>query len=117
MCFKSTCRAHSFFCVCSKSDVNAGGMCQITSIPTRGEIIKASLNLTAKHPVQALYEYNKLMNYPPPKFRDQWGPAGGWRFDIELGPRTFSCPRFSPKKKDAKAEACKYALQQLGINL
>jgi len=85
--------------------------------PTRGEIIGATLNLTTKHPVSALYEYNRSMKYPPPKFKDRWGPGGGWAFDIELGPRSYSCPWFRDNKKAAKAEACRYALQQLGIHI
>ena len=69
----------------------------------------------ANHPIQAVYEYNRKVNNPPPKFMERWGPGGGWAFDIELGPVIYSCPWFSPKKKDAKAEACKYALSQLGV--
>jgi len=85
--------------------------------PTRGEVIGATLNLTTKHPVSALYEYNRSMKYPAPKFKDRWGPGGGWAFDVELGPHTYSCPWFRDNKKSAKAEACKYALQQLGIHI
>ena len=72
-------------------------------------------NLTSRHPVSALYEYNRRMNYPQPKFYERWGPGGGWAYDIELGPQTYSCPRFHVKKKDAKADGCKYVLQQLGL--
>ena len=72
-------------------------------------------NLTSRHPVSALYEYNRRMNYPQPKFYERWGPGGGWAYDIELGPQTYSCPRFHAKKKDAKADGCKYVLQQLGL--
>ena len=71
-------------------------------------------NLNNKHPVSAVYEYKGRMNYPPPKFKEVWGPGGTWAFDVTLGPHTYSCPRFRQKKKDAKAEACKYALQMLG---
>ena len=71
-------------------------------------------NLNNKHPVSAVYEYKGRMNYPPPKFKEVWGPGGTWAFDVTLGPHTFSCPRFRTKKKDAKAEACRYALQMLG---
>ena len=77
--------------------------------------MQATMNLTSKHPVQAMYEYNKRMNYPPPRFFERWGPGGGWAFDVQVGPKTYSSPWFHQKKKDAKAEACKYALQQLGI--
>merc|ERR1711874_219072 len=71
-------------------------------------------SLNNKHPVSAVYEYKGRMNYPPPKFKEVWGPGGTWAFAVTLGPHTFSCPRFRQKKKDAKAEACKYALQMLG---
>ena len=72
-------------------------------------------HIVANHPIQAVFEYNRRMNNPPPKFMERWGPGGGWAFDIELGPVIYSCPWFSPKKKEAKAEACKYALSQLGV--
>ena len=74
--------------------------------------IPSSLN--NKHPVSAVYEYKGRMNYPPPKFKEIWGPGGTWAFAVTLGPHTFSCPRFKTKKREAKAEACKYALQMLG---
>ena len=68
----------------------------------------------SKHPVTAIYEYIRRMGYPPARFKERWGPGGGWAFDVSVGPHTFSCPLFQTKKKDAKAEACKYALKMLG---
>ena len=85
--------------------------------PMRSQDSQASMELSARHPVQGLFEYAKRMKYPAPRFHDRWGPGGGWAFDVDLGPRTYSSPWFRIKKKDAKAEACKYALQQLGINV
>jgi len=83
--------------------------------PSRGEIYSASLGLADKHPVSAVYEYSNRMKYPKPGFEERWGPGGGWAFAVTLGPDTYSSPWFKPKKRDAKMEACRYALQQLGI--
>jgi len=83
--------------------------------PSRGEIYSASLGLADKHPVSAVYEYSNRMKYPKPGFEERWGPGGGWAFAVTLGPNTYSSPWFKPKKRDAKMEACRYALQQLGI--
>jgi len=87
----------------------------INEPPDRGEIYTASLGLANKHPVSAVYEYSKRMKYANPWFAERWGPGGGWAFDVTLGPKTYSSPWFKPKKRDAKMEACKYALQQIGI--
>ena len=73
-------------------------------------------DLTSDHPVAALYEYSRKMSYPMPRFSERWGPGGGWAFDVEIGGKTFSCPWFRDKKKDAKSEGSKYALHQLGCN-
>ena len=73
-------------------------------------------DLTSNHPVAALYEFSRKMNYPMPRFSERWGPGGGWAFDVEVGGKTFSCPWFKEKKKDAKSEASKYSLHQLGCN-
>lgn len=83
--------------------------------PNRGEIYTASLGLANKHPVSAVYEYSNRMKYPNPWFDERWGPGGGWAYDVTLGPNTYSSPWFKAKKRDAKMEACRYALQQLGI--
>merc|ERR1719347_600237 len=83
--------------------------------PTRGEIITASLGLADKHPVSAVYEYSNRMKFKKPWFEERWGPGGGWAYAVTIGPNTYSSPWFKPKKRDAKMEACRYALQQLGI--
>ena len=71
-------------------------------------------NNKQKDPVSHIYSYIRRMNYLPPRFKERWGPCGGWAFDVSVGPNTYSCPLFKTKKKDAKAEACRYALQMLG---
>merc|ERR1719341_275175 len=83
--------------------------------PNRGEIYSATLGLGNKHPVSAVYEYSNRMKYPNPWFKERWGPGGGWAYDVTLGPSTYSSPWFKAKKREAKMEACRYALQQLGI--
>jgi len=83
--------------------------------PNRGEVYRATLGLSNKHPVSAIYEYSNRMKYRNPWFVERWGPGGGWAYDVTLGPSTYSSPWFKPKKRDAKMEACRYALQQLGI--
>lgn len=83
--------------------------------PTRGEIITASLGLADKHPVSAVYEYSIRMKFKKPWFEERWGPGGGWAYAVTIGENTYSSPWFKPKKRDAKMEACRYALQQLGI--
>jgi len=83
--------------------------------PTRGEIITASLGLADKHPVSAVYEYSNRMKFKKPWFEERWGPGGGWAYAVTIGENTYSSPWFKPKKRDAKMEACRYALQQLGI--
>lgn len=83
--------------------------------PNRGEIYTATLGLANKHPVSAVYEYSNRMKYPNPWFDERWGPGGGWAYDVTLGPTTYSSPWFKAKKREAKMEACRYALQQLGI--
>jgi len=83
--------------------------------PNRGEVYRATLGLSNKHPVSAVYEYSNRMKYPNPWFVERWGPGGGWAYDVTLGPSTYSSPWFKTKKRDAKMEACRYALQQLGI--
>ena len=79
------------------------------------EPVRASSSRGQTHPVSAVYQYITRMNYPPPRFKERWGPCGGWAFDVFVGPHTYSCPWFKTKKKDAKAEACRYALQMLGV--
>eukprot|EP00092_Neocalanus_flemingeri_P023556 GFUD01025544.1.p1 GENE.GFUD01025544.1~~GFUD01025544.1.p1 ORF type:complete len:1276 (+),score=369.77 GFUD01025544.1:68-3895(+) len=83
--------------------------------PNRGDVYRASLGLANKHPVSAVYEYSNRMKFPNPWFEERWGPGGGWAYDVTLGPNTYSSPWFKAKKRDAKMEACRYALQQLGI--
>jgi len=86
-------------------------------VPTAARPVHSGLQLTQKHPVSAVYEYAKLLSFPNPRFRERWGPAGTFAFDVSLGPRTFSCSVFREKKKDAKLEACRQAVAELGLQL
>lgn len=86
-------------------------------VPTAAPPVSSGLQLTQKHPVSAVYEYAKLLSFPNPRFRERWGPAGTFAYDVSLGPRTFSCSTFREKKKDAKLEACRQAVAELGLQL
>ena len=38
-----------------------------------------------------------------------------WRFDVIVGSSTFTCPVIKHKKKEAKNEAAKFVLRELGL--
>ena len=88
---------------------------EILELPEPVRVSSSRGGVGQTHPVSAVYQYITRMNYPPPRFKERWGPCGGWAFDVFVGPHTYSCPWFKTKKKDAKAEACRYALQMLGV--
>jgi len=82
--------------------------------PKDGELYAITLDLKNKNPISALYNYSNRRDFEHPIFKEI-AVMSDWRFDVIVGSSTFTCPVIKHKKKEAKNEAAKFVLRELGL--
>jgi len=88
-----------------------------TSVPpTKAEIYRHTLGLDNKNPITALHELCQRNKWSVPKFKETESPGGKtWSISAFVNGKEFSPSKVQIKKKDAKLEAARICLQEIGV--